>query len=257
MSNISFRFGRGTGLERSPARQIQTGNLQFEEIDGEVRDVIQKRRGSVEVGLGLDVGSINPESPHAVWYRTDELAVEADGVLYARPECDTGADLVERGPWTRARLRESVGQVSESEMRTAARGVIGGCALEAVEVVGQGILARVIGDGIAAEFVVDADGTDCKIVVLDATRLVLTWVRGEGSGPVSIQRALWSPGDTSVAPVVVADNAALDGIGEQAWDVHADHTVGLVVWAWFSSPLERRVATEEANGVTFGFSGQA
>ena len=258
MPNIPIRFDNGVGLEKSPARQIQGGLLQFEEVQGEIRNVAQKRPGGVEVGLALSPSeSVNPDDLQALWYRDDELAIEGAGVLYTRPDCDTDADLVERGPWTRARLREIAGLASEAEVRAAARGRIDHCVLEATEVAASGIVARVIGDGIAAEFVLDPDGTDPKIAALDATRLVVSWVRNEGTGPISIQRALWSPGDTSVTPTTVVDDADLLGIDEQLWDIHADDTEGLVVWVWHASSTDRRLAIEESDGTTFGFSGQA
>lgn len=258
MPNIPFRFGAGRGLERSPSEQLQTGNLEFSEIDGEIRDVIQKRRGGVDVGLATSGSeSLDPDALHALWYRNDEVVVEAAGSLYARAECNDNADLVERGPWTRTRLREIPGQTSAAELRAAALGSLNGCTLEAVEVVGSGILARVSGEGISAEFVVDADGTDCKIACLDATRLILSWVRDQGSASITIQRALWSPGDTGVTPVTVVDSVDLDGIDEQNWDLHADDTEGLAVWVWHASDISRRLAVEESGGTTFGFDGQA
>ena len=116
MPNIPFRFGRGRGLERSPARQTQGDYLEFADVSSETRDVAEKRRGAIEVGRtrSADPSDLIPaDAPHAVWYRADELCTEAEGRLYGRQKCGTEGGETPAGTATPEEITDALAALTE------------------------------------------------------------------------------------------------------------------------------------------------
>src|SRR5690606_29404143 len=139
-----------------PNLKLQRGLTQAQNLDPSLDGVLSKRPGSDSIALTRS-STLNDTIPAdelvALWYREDELVIEADRELYSRNLCPVPGDgqWERRGPWTRTRHRvESVLSVGEEHITNQDTAVLTDagtgheCRITLYERDGVGVSARLV-----------------------------------------------------------------------------------------------------------------
>lgn len=266
MVNRTIRFGQAQGLEITADRYVQ-GHERLENTEIGLPDVIRKRGGAESHALTrLDdvLGVVPIANPVGLWFRWRELLVENGERLYALRTCadadpSTTGTFIDRGPWSRGTMRESVGAQTTSDIRSAVRLETpdAHCALDAWSVTGQGVLAQIRGEGAEDEITVDAAGDQVKGGMVGtglSTSLgeqgLLTWQTTVDQ----IRGQLWRPGDATLLGASFSVFAAvMAGDADKQYDVFCEPVAsgGFSVWAAITGTNQISVRARRTSS-TFG-----
>lgn len=106
---VSFDLGK-MGLHVEGDEDAADGLLSVENFTGNKTGMLERRTGSTSTGLTTPSGAIAPADTKAIWYRDEELCLEAGGKLYGRNSCVGGSSWVQQGEWSRFSMREQLVQ---------------------------------------------------------------------------------------------------------------------------------------------------
>lgn len=232
MANYPVRFGKGQGLEISPDIR-QTGLLELENAHISNRDVVEKRRGAVQLGDGRSAtpGDVVPDADRrAIWSRNDEVILQTGDSIY-REQTAIGTFTWSRvGSWIQARLRELYANTFATNVISADAAVLGNATLVAYQTTGGNAELAIYGESMAREAV--------EVITATPTRVRLSgvedFVHVSYQDPVAgnpLKARIYPVGAPATVPLATIFATMPAAVG--VWDVHGAQTdVGDDVTAW-------------------------
>lgn len=232
-TTIPFRFGQNQGLVRTGADLTEAGAYRvLQDVTLRYPNAVEKRTGHVAAGTAVENSAEELSAPTAIWWRDEELCVEAKGRLYARQECGT-ADWRDVAPWNRYKQQLTGAAVSTGVVHTDVAALEDGCTLVTYE------------DGAGSHLVVISDEVERNVLLGSVQQ-----PRVDG---VASDRALISKRNGSVLEYIEYNGGTfgantlvgLVAITPRAWDHLAFINAGADTYVWASYSA--------ANTVSFKF----
>lgn len=215
MPNYPIRFADGQGLEESPDLR-QTGLLELENAHLGNRNVIELRRGAVQLGDSRSTtpGDVVPDADRrAIWARGNEVLLETQDSIYKQQRAVTSFTWLRAAAWTRMRLREFFANTFASDVLSADYAVLGDATLVAYQLSGGTAQLAIYGPQMALE-------VSQSYTVSERPRLVhrgdevFLWYRNTATN--TLFRGSFDPGDTGITTL----SSGIPCAAGASWDVH-------------------------------------
>jgi hypothetical protein len=222
--NYPIRFGNGQGLEISPDIR-QVGLLELSNAHLDNRDVIEKRRGAVQLG---DSRSTTPgddvpdDDRRAIWARGNEVLLETHDAIYQERRAATAFVWGLAASWIRMRLREDYANTFASDVIQADAVTIGDAVMVGYQISGGPTILAAYGPSFSRELLETLQSGGTRVRLSSPEDFVNIAYQDQGAANFPIRLRQWVPANnastTVLTPIAVMPAAA--GV----WDMHSAKT---------------------------------